>query len=555
MQSSAGQRMPTVAAFAVIAGILLSLNGIWWSWAETWHPDQMAFHQLLHEDRAPLEPPNFLKPPFHTYVNFMLAVVPVELVERAAGILTGRKCDFNHAAVWVSKFLQMAFFAGIIYLVWRCCAESYGALSANIVALVLATSAGFIVQTHFLTADIPVTFWMLASFRAAQPIPADDRLKNYVVAGLLAGIAAATKYNGIVVALAILVFHIAGHQRDGIVTLLLNTRLTIAFLMVVMGFVLANPYALMNSSTFLSDFLYNYYTTPLYEGVTGKTSYSQVLPRLSDIVGWPMAIVIFVGLAVLLVQIVRSREWRAHATAIAAFSVTALYIAKFGAAPRLPVRFLLPVVPFLLMGTAFLWQMGCRRKWLLLTIVALITTYNVAASAWTGRRFAFEARMQALEWASQSMPVGSSVESTISLPQWSVYPRLQVTAVHMPNISGRLRQFTRFFHNDTDVLHWLYTHESDDRLDWYTREALEVRRPDFIALSSQYFHRFLSGSSAEAYPEMRYYFATLLSGDAGYVEVFRSQGVSPVRWLYPHDIEFVDATVIVLRRADPSAAR
>ena len=71
------------------------------------------------------------------------------------------------------------------------------------------TSAGLVAHAHFLTADIPVLFWMLAAFVCCQRIFERGRWQDYLLAGLLTGVAAATKYNGLGVGIAIPAAHFA----------------------------------------------------------------------------------------------------------------------------------------------------------------------------------------------------------------------------------------------------------------------------------------------------------------------------------------------------------
>jgi 4-amino-4-deoxy-L-arabinose transferase-like glycosyltransferase len=85
--------------------------------------------------------------------------------------------------------------------------KSFGIFSARIVALVFATSAGFIAYSHFLTSDIPVMFWMLLAFYFSINILTRAKLSDYLLAGFFTGIATATKYNGLAIGISIAVAH------------------------------------------------------------------------------------------------------------------------------------------------------------------------------------------------------------------------------------------------------------------------------------------------------------------------------------------------------------
>jgi hypothetical protein len=48
-------------------------------WVEYWNPDLMALRGLVRQGRGFLELAGFLKPPFHTYLNFFLSVVSFKI--------------------------------------------------------------------------------------------------------------------------------------------------------------------------------------------------------------------------------------------------------------------------------------------------------------------------------------------------------------------------------------------------------------------------------------------------------------------------------------------
>ena len=95
--------------------------------------------------------------------------------------------------------LTVALFLLQIGLVYAITGRFFGLFAARILALAYGTSAGIIAFSHFLTADIPLTTWMLAAFYFAQNVLLRGRLLDYVMAGALTGIAAATKYNGLAI--------------------------------------------------------------------------------------------------------------------------------------------------------------------------------------------------------------------------------------------------------------------------------------------------------------------------------------------------------------------
>src|SRR5262249_16636564 len=211
-----------ILALALGAGLVI--NGIWWGWVECWNPDQMALRDLFGRSGF-LEPRDFLKPPFHTYLNFFLSVLPMKFAERLIEFLSGTHLNFAPIVLWWSRLIQLGLFMGIIYLSFRIVARFETSSAALIIALLIASSAGLVEQAHFLTADIPVTFWMLASFTLAQSILYTGRMRDYVLAGFTAGVATATKYNGLAVGIAIPIFHLFANRSTSLLIAAFDRRL------------------------------------------------------------------------------------------------------------------------------------------------------------------------------------------------------------------------------------------------------------------------------------------------------------------------------------------
>lgn len=536
---------------AAILAAALVVNGMWWGGDEHWNPDQMALRSVTLPDRLPLEPSSFLKPPFHTYVVFFTTVLPQKLFENGLQALTGSPQDLGPSILWFARLIQLAIFLGLVLAVYTIVRRASGRRAAGATALLAATAAGFVLQAHFLTTDVPVTFWMLLAFLFAQSLHRTGRLRDYVLAGVLTGVATAAKYNGLAVGIAIPVFHALANRTVPFHRMAFDRRLVISMLMVVGGFVAANPYAVITYSKFVSDFVYNYVTTPLYDGAKGPsdTSYFQFLKRSIEILGWPLFAATVLG-AALSVARLRRQASAELATTLAAAAVFALYFWKFGAFPRLETRFVVSAIPFLLIAAApgFGW-FGQTRPRLALTALALLVAYNVYASLWVGYRFAADPRMASFAWATRNVPAGATIEATGYAPNFG--RRLDVEFVRMPTVSGRYRVLGKLFADDPAIMARLRSRESDDNMPWYDAAALRKRNPDFIAVDSLYYDRFFTTAEAD-YPTMKRFFDDLLAEKLGYEIVYDGQPVESPRWLYPREIAFVDNRLVILKRAGQS---
>jgi hypothetical protein len=535
-----------ILGWTIAVATLLVLNGLWWGWVESWDPDQVALRSLIIPGYRLLEPQDFVKAPFATYFNFLLSVLPIKTLERLAEVVSGTSLNFEVAILWWSRLIHLGLFLGTIVCAYQITARASGRSAARIVGIAVATSAGLVLRAHYLTEDIPVTFWMLASFLAGQYIIIRGRTGDYVLAGVLAGVAAATKYNGLAIALAIPIFHYSASRSLPLKRVATDTRLIVALLSVVVAFVAANPYSVIDFEQFGADVVYGFATLSYYHTEVGEANYLLLPLRIVEIVGWPIALMAGIAACVSSASIRKSSSLEV-ATMGAALAVFLLYAI-------IPVRFLAPAVPFLLIaGGLSVPQVAYSRlpfRHAATAVLAAALIYNVVASAWVGYTFASDPRLAAHAWVASHVPPGSEIESTAFAPHWNGTSDIDIKDVRMPFLTGRNRLFSRLYSDSAGVVATIDQKESDADVAWYNAGALRSRRPDYIVLDWLYYGRFLAEPVGPLYPEIRAYFRKLLDGQLGYKIVF-DQSLPPApHWLYPQDIGFVEIRTVILRRSD-----
>jgi 4-amino-4-deoxy-L-arabinose transferase-like glycosyltransferase len=157
-----------------------------------------------------------------------------------------------------SRLLTLALFCGFLTAVYLTARSTAGGQAAFTITLVLSTSAGILVFNRFLTADSPLLFWMAASLAFAVRSGLRNSTADAVIAALLAGLAAADKYNGLGVAAAIpaALFAARGWR------FILSPAPWLAGVAIPAGFLLGCPGALLDTRRFVDDFLYNYLHHP-----------------------------------------------------------------------------------------------------------------------------------------------------------------------------------------------------------------------------------------------------------------------------------------------------
>jgi hypothetical protein len=552
-QSRKIQRLDPLLGAALLLAFLFCLQGITWGRVEDWNRSQIAMRGL----RA-LRPSDYMKPPFHTYLNHVLVVWPITGVMKIAQVPKERMKIGNPAKLIGSRLVTIALYLGTIALAYIFSRSSYGRFSAAIIAFAFATSAGFVAYAHFLTVDIPLLFWMLAALWAAYRLSSAPSTQNYAIAGFLIGITTATKYNGMAVGIALLVVHFFATKGESLRRIILSRQLAIALGMALLGFIFGCPTALYEPKRFWDDFIYNYTVTPRYSGQPARANYLGAFGRIPEVIGIPGAILI-AGLAILsCILILRRRDFSDAATRGFTLSgaVFLLYILKIGTFPRTETRYVLPAIPFLILMIGPALQTFERRKWILALLLPVLI-YNCLCSYLVGKRFNDDPRLKAQLWVVTNVPPGSVIESSDTSPHWSKLPNLDgneiklgrrdeaipppardIIDLRLPHMPGRVELFRKVFPEWVQPLVAEKEGHPDQGL--FTAAALEKRNPDYIAIYSLDYK--VPGET------IRRYYGDLLTGKFPYTIVFEGETPPAPAWSYPRMIDMLRGRITILQR-------
>ncbi len=538
-----------VLGISLLTGFVFCLYGI--NWPQE-HPDDMAFRPLFLPDKRPLNPGWFHKPPFHTYFNYFLSSLPIDTLGKLFN-LSDHSLDFAKT-VW-SRILTSFLLLFSVVVVYKLILKSFDLFSARMVASIFATSAGFVAYSHFLTADIPVMFWMLLAFYFSFKIMMEEKISNYLLAGFFTGIATATKYNGLAIGMSLTMAHFLSCHTYSWKSfdwkkLFASNKFYFGLSMVVVGFVVGNPYALFDFRTFKSDFVYNYIVTPVYDGQQGN-SYRSFFWHISEVIGIPFFIVCALAFLYSIFFIstkgVRSLQTK---TIFLSLSVLLVYYYKFGSFPRLETRFVLPLVPFLLIVSATLWHTQKQFKKVFLIVAFLLIVYNIVCSFYVGRRFLNDPRSGLHSWIEKNIPTNSNIERDLYTPSFVDLKQKNIKETAAPNVSGRERIFASIFKNDSFILGPENDREKqEEQVKWYSQKNLLNRNPDFIGLNSLYYTRFtIPGIKQNLYPTMNEYFQDLLTEKYSYKIIFDMESKLSPWWVYPRQIDFLHNRMTILAK-------
>lgn len=315
-----------------------------------------------------------------------------------------------------------------------------GVAAALFAALAMAFQPQHIRESHFALTDVPMTFFVVLTLVQSLSASQSPRPLEFLLAGIAAGLAAATKYNA---GLAIIMPLCALAPIKAIRLFVVSAAAVAAGAAI--GFVAGAPYTLIDLPGFLNGFarLIGFYNEqrPWTEGagvywshIVQWSGWPGVLWR---IVALPALLTCFYGAWVIAWDL-RDPDKRARSLLLLVFPVVYFWFIagqslKFG-------RYALPLAPFLGLwfgvGAArvvtFLTGPGAlpRRTWTAVALVVLMLTPPLGASvAFNTRRLAPSTTELAARWVLEHTVPGNAV--AIENRAYLQLPPQQVTTVRV----------------------------------------------------------------------------------------------------------------------------
>ena len=324
-----------------------------------------------------------------------------------------------------------------------------GALVGTLAAFLVAVNEFHIRKSQLIEVDVPLTFYVVLCLLLTLRILDDSRARNYVLAGVAAGLAASTKYSAALLPLSILTAHLVVARRAwargparlpepnasattpsatmsrppvaaGLLRALGSTRLLAAALACGLAFLATSPFVVLDHEAFWIDFRYE--GLHMRAGHFGIDDSSAILHYARDLtgglLGWPLAITSAAAFGYYLC--VRPSAWAlvmsaylvAHMVLISSFSMKA-------------ERYLLPLLPIAcLLAAAFAADMMARlrvprvrRRWLAAAMTLILAAPSLAAYAHGMSRFRDDTRTLGRAWIEAQVPSGSFIVSELYGPQ------------------------------------------------------------------------------------------------------------------------------------------
>jgi len=247
----------------VALGLTLRLIGLQFGKPFRYHPDELKLvfqtGNLLDYSRWSKET-FFLMgvyPPFFTYVlaiAFAIYIGGMMLVQGGLSLAAVKELyyinpfQYHLIARLISAFAG-TFTIALVYLLGK---KMYSRATGLIAAAFLAVAFIPVRNSHFGTVDIFLTTLVLASFFFAYDILKEGRYRDYVWAGVFAGVAIATKWNAGLIVIPIVVAHFLAMKKDESFRWrsLFNAKLMTAVGAVLLAFLIASPLPLIDPREF-----------------------------------------------------------------------------------------------------------------------------------------------------------------------------------------------------------------------------------------------------------------------------------------------------------------
>jgi hypothetical protein len=301
----------------------------------------------------------------------------------------------------------------VVYLVGRRLMNRQTGLVA---ALLLAFVPLHVINSHYITTDVPVTLFVTLSFLFSLYVLERGRYRDYALAGLLAGLATSIKYTGGVVIVAMIMAHFL-RRRQGFEF----AKLSVGLLICALGFVTSTPFALLDLRTWLHWLEYdrNVYNPPgiMLEG-------SSACWYLGYLLQSPYVLITLTGISGLIWALVDGKR--------EGWMITVVLVAYYGLMSMQKLRqprALIPLLPFLTLASGFFavksaalicrrWSRWRGRKgWLIAILALLLVVFPMCVAAGHAYRLKQKsARALTREWVMHNLPPGSKIATDLAAP-------------------------------------------------------------------------------------------------------------------------------------------
>lgn len=396
---------------------------------------------------------------------------------------------------WSAFFSTLAVFP-LFFLVKRL----FGRRTAFLSIILYTLTVTLIQSAHFGTTEsILVLFLMLIAYTATEVL-ANPTLQNFLILGLLCGLATATKTSALsFLIFPTVVFYIIA-KKNRHYPWRLASIIGLFGLITIVSFTLFSPYTFLSWDKFSESMNYESSVSTGRFPVVYTLQFKDTLPYLYQMKNllWqmgPAAIVSLIGLILLLKRLLLKRELKVMlllAFPLAYFIYVGSWYAKF-------IRYMVPIVPFLIIFTAYALDEVIKRfktlGWWITSLTIFVTA--IWAISFLSIYTRPQTKLLATQWIYQNIPQGS----LILQEHWD-----DGLPIPFDNFSPSLYKIYQLS---------IYEPDGPSKVDYYSTWLSEG---DYLVLSSRRLYGTLI-HRPDRYPLTSFYYYLLFSDKLGYQKI------------------------------------
>jgi dolichyl-phosphate-mannose--protein O-mannosyl transferase len=251
-------------AFVILIGVVVRLWGIDFGLPQTSsrHDESLIIGQAMRYGLGDFNPHAYYYYSLYSYILFGFYVLYF-----GVGLFMGL---FTNVASFVGEFsldptifylISRIFSAFLgtasVYVIYKLAREIFEERVAIVSALFLSLTYLHVRESHFGKADVMATLLLLCSVFYILKIIKTKDYKNYLLAGLFAGLSASIKYFGVLLFVPLLVVHAYGFKdlRKVRVSEFVDVFFISFVLAMAAGFVIGIPYSILDIKAYYFDVL------------------------------------------------------------------------------------------------------------------------------------------------------------------------------------------------------------------------------------------------------------------------------------------------------------
>jgi len=262
MSSSA--KTPRLAIFLIILVLSVATRfwGLGWGLPNTYHIDEDWFAgKAINFLEGDLNPNFFDVPTLHMYTLAGMWKIYYWIEKAGGGIRSPaefRDTLTRNPTVFylLGRALSALMGVGTILLLYLLGKRMYGPRAGAIAALMLVFALDHARISHDMLPDVPMVFFLVLAYLCIWNIAEKGRTRDYLWAGVAAGLAMTTKYGGLLMFLPLFIAHVyrIRETKRPAREIIFSPRLIGAGLIFLAVFVLGSPYIVLNFPKFLKAF-------------------------------------------------------------------------------------------------------------------------------------------------------------------------------------------------------------------------------------------------------------------------------------------------------------